>query len=76
MAEQVGSLLGGQNLVGGRNPKLVKPIVAEVGNFTEDKHSQGRGLAERADHHRGWGSFDRSLSFAVVVEALRKDCRS
>ena len=76
MVAQAGSLLGVQNLVGGRNPKLVEPIVAEVGNFTEDKHSLGRGLAERADHHRGWGNFDRSLSFAVAVEALRKDCRS
>ena len=69
------SLLEAQNLAGGQTLKLAEPIVAEVQNSTEGKRSQGRELAERADHHRGWGSSDRSLSFAVAV-ALRKDCRS
>ena len=64
-----------QNLAGGQTPKLAEPIVAEVQNSTEGKRTQGRELAERADHHRGWGSSDRSLSFAVAV-ALRKDVRS
>ena len=64
-----------QNLAGGQTPKLAEPIAAEVQNSAEGKRSQGRELAERADHHRGWGSSDRSLSFAVAV-ALRKDVRS